>query len=511
MRCEILFAWIGMTDLRCSRGESEGLGPIASAAKSTKYTKIYLLTNSGVGGISEYVGWLNGLTRASIRTVEVRLPSPTHYESIYNAAVRTIKLARAESPGEDCKLTYHLSPGTPAMCAVWLLISKTTYPASLIESSREHGVQSVQVPFELTLDFMPERSPQVDRELHALMDGLPPITPELDAIVHKSEVMKTLLIRARRLAAFDYPVLIQGESGTGKELLAKAIHTSSHQKSGPFVAVNCGAIPDTLIESEFFGHKKGSFTGASNDHLGYFEVAHGGTLFLDEIGDLPLRAQVKVLRFLQEGTLQRVGDTKERRSKVRVVAATNKNLLREVGRGHFREDLFHRLAFGVLNIPPLRERPEDITLLLDSLLAEINLKCSSAPGWKSKKLSLGARNIMRQHPWPGNVRELLNTLVRAAMWAPSETLREEDVLDALFPLDEPTKEKDGILNRPLGKSCALPSIIEEVARHYLVRALETTLGNKTEAAKLVGLSSYQTLSNWMIKYNIEPTVASRDE
>jgi transcriptional regulator with PAS, ATPase and Fis domain len=386
------------------------------------------------------------------------------------------------------------------MCAVWLLLSKTSYPAQLIESSERHGVKTVDVPFDISIDFMPERSPRVDEELRALTNGLPPITAELDAIVHQSPKMKSLIARARRVAAFDYPVLIQGETGTGKELLARAIHSVSHQKDGPFIPVNCGAIPETLVEAQFFGHKKGAFTGATGDQSGFIEAANGGTLFLDEIGELPRQAQVKLLRFLQEGTIQRIGETKERRAVVRVITATNRKLVEEVAASNFRADLFHRLAFGVLTIPPLRERGSDAELLIDSILSEINAKCSMIPGWTTKKLTPSARNLVRQYDWPGNVRELNSTLIRAAMWTSKGIIRSEDLRDAMISAPKAESDTVPVLGRQLGNRLELPAIMKEVAEHYLTRALEATAGNKTEAAKLLGLPSQQTLSNWVAKY-----------
>jgi DNA-binding NtrC family response regulator len=305
---------------------------------------------------------------------------------------------------------------------------------------------------------------------------------------------------ARLVAPRSVPVLIEGQSGTGKELMARAIHRSSPRREKTFVAVNCGAIPAELVESQLFGHEKGAFTGAHAAHTGYFEAASGGTLFLDEIGELPLPAQVKLLRVLQEGEVVRVGATKPIKLDLRVIAATNRNLLDEVQAGRFREDLFYRLAVAVLNLPPLAARSTDVSLLADHFLGLINAESTGEPGYKPKKLAPGARNLLLAHPWPGNVRELYSTLRRAAIWTTGDTVRAEDIREALMEVRRPGPQD--VLGRPLGDSLRLPELLADVARHYLERALAESHGNKTEAARLVGLPSYQTLTNWMSRYGV---------
>jgi len=312
--------------------------------------------------------------------------------------------------------------------------------------------------------------------------------------------MGRLIQRARRVAVRAVPVLIEGESGTGKEMLARAIHRASPRRDAPFVAVNCGAIPGELLESELFGHEKGAFTGSSQAHKGYFEAADGGTLFLDELGELPGSAQVKLLRVLQEGEVVRLGSTKPAKVDVRIVAATNKTLTEEIAAGRFREDLFYRLAVAVLKIPPLRERTGDLGLLMDTLLEQVNREATAEPQGKHKKLSAGARSLILAHPWPGNVRELMNTLRRAVIWCDNATITAEDAREALLPSGAATRAD--ILGRPLGGGLNLPELLKEVARHYLGRAMDEAMGNKTKAAELVGLPSYQTLTNWLSRYEV---------
>jgi len=217
--------------------------------------------------------------------------------------------------------------------------------------------------------------------------------------------------------------------------------------------------------------------------------------------NFPGPAQVKLLRAIQEGEVVRLGSSKEIKVDVRIVAATNRTLTEEIASGRFREDLFYRLAVAVLNIPPLRERSGDLGVLIDHLLAQVNLEAQAEPGFKEKKLSPGARNLLLSHPWPGNVRELLNTLRRAVIWSDGAVISAEDVREALLPMV--SQAKQDILGRPLGDGLNLPDLLKEVARHYLGRAIDEAHGNKTKAAEFVGLPSYQTLSNWLTKYEVQ--------
>jgi DNA-binding NtrC family response regulator len=259
-------------------------------------------------------------------------------------------------------------------------------------------------------------------------------------------------------------------------------------------------VPAELFEAEMFGHEKGAFTGANQSRAGWFEQAQGGTLFLDEIGELPLAMQVKLLRVLQEGEVRRVGASVARKLDVRLVAATHRDLGADVAAGAFREDLFYRVAVAVLHLPPLRERPGDLPVLLDHLWAQVCREGCEDPGWIDKYLSAGARNLLALQYWPGNVRDLLNTLRRAALWADGGVVTAADVQEALTnPRSAPA---DSVLDRELGGGFDLPDLLATVAKHYLQRAVAESAGNKTRAAQLVGLASYQTLSNWLNKYGL---------
>ena len=249
-----------------------------------------------------------------------------------------------------------------------------------------------------------------------------------------------------------------------------------------------------------FGHTRGAFSGAVRPHAGHFEAGGGGTLFLDEIGELPLPAQVKLLRALQEKTVRRLGSDKSIAVDVRIIAATNRDLRAEVAAGRFREDLYYRIATGIVRLPPLRERQGDLTPLIDHFLAAANRKFADQPGVEQKTLSPPARNLLLRHPWPGNVRELQATIDRLALWAPGAAVTADDVREELLRTvqDEPAD----LLGRPLGNGLEISTLVADLARHYLGRALAEAEGNKTRAAELVGLPSYQTLTNWMKRYDV---------
>jgi len=499
----VLIAWVGVSDLKGPEKAGTGdLGPIAQALAARSFDQVVLLEFFDKADhqklLPGYIAWLRERTPAEIVERRETLRGPTDFGGIYEAARRACQEVLAQH--RDATLTFHLSPGSPPMAAVWMLLGKTIFPAQLIESSREQGVKTAEVPFDIAAEFLPDLLREPDERLRAQSTADSPPAPEFKTIIHRSRVMARLIQRARRVALRNVPVLIEGESGTGKELLAKAIHQASPRKGKPFIPVNCGAIPASLVESELFGVEKGAATGV-DAREGYFEAADGGTLFLDELGELPLPVQVKLLRVLQENEVTRVGARKPKRIDVRIVAATNRSVVDEVAAGRFREDLFYRLAVAVLKLPPLRERSGDVGLLVDELLKQVNQEAIGEPGYRDKKLSAGARSLLLTHPWPGNVRELLLTLKRAAIWSEGETITTEDVREALLAV--PTAQRTDVLGRPLGEDLNLPDLLAEVARHYLERALDEAGGNKTKAAGLVGLPSYQTLTNWLQRYEVK--------
>ncbi len=293
-------------------------------------------------------------------------------------------------------------------------------------------------------------------------------------IIGESVPMKALRQQLALTAATNGRVLIYGESGTGKELVAHALHAMSRRAAEPFVAVNCAAIPEELIESELFGHRKGSFTGASEDKIGKFERADGGTLFLDEVGDMSLRTQAKVLRVLDLQCFEPVGASETVRVDVRVVAATNKQLDREIEKGNFREDLYYRLNVIPFYVPPLRERIEDVPLLADYFLKEF----TTAYGRKPKEFTRDAYDLLTSYHWPGNVRELRNLIERIVIMNPQTRIEARHI-----PLAPGRRTAEWRLER----FASLQEVREAAEREYILKKLEETGGNITRTAELLGL------------------------
>jgi two-component system response regulator PilR (NtrC family) len=284
-----------------------------------------------------------------------------------------------------------------------------------------------------------------------------------------------------RLARSQAPVYITGESGSGKEVAARLIHAGSARADAPFVAVNCGAIPENLMESEFFGYRKGAFTGADTDRAGYLHAAQKGTLFLDEVGDLPLAMQVKLLRVIQEKKFRRLGDTAEEAIDVRIISATHRSLSEQVEAGEFRQDLFYRLNVIEMRMPSLREIPEDIPLMVSQVVERLARQSGAEPPVVSEEALLA----LRRYDFPGNVRELENILERSLALCSDDTVREND----LYLAQATPREKAASLDGALGtRGLPLHDFLDQVEREAIQKALEATRFNKTAAAKLLGIT-----------------------
>jgi two-component system nitrogen regulation response regulator NtrX len=294
-------------------------------------------------------------------------------------------------------------------------------------------------------------------------------------IIGDSVPMKALRQQLSLMAATNGRVLIFGESGTGKELIAHAIHAASPRSAEAFVEVNCAAIPEELIESELFGHRKGSLAGALDDKIGKLQKADGGTLFLDEVGDMSLKTQSKLLRALDEQRFERVGAAQSIQVDVRVVASTNKNLEEEIERGNFREDLFYRLNVVPFHVPPLRERIEDVRLLADYFLRDF----TTAYGRKPKRLTEDAFRVLEEYPWPGNVRELRNLMERIVIMNPQTGIDARHI-----PLD---RSRRAVFDRPMERFGSLQDVREAAERDYILKKLEEAKGNVSRTAELLGL------------------------
>jgi len=327
---------------------------------------------------------------------------------------------------------------------------------------------------------------RLTREVEQLRDRVE-VDSDFKQIIGRGRKMRSLFRLIKLVSNSNTTILIKGESGTGKELIARAIHYNSPRRDKPFVAIDCGALPETLLESELFGYMRGSFTGATHNKKGLFEEAHGGTLLLDEIGDTTLAFQSKLMRVLQEGEIRPVGSNKSIKVDVRVIAATNKDLMEAVEKKTFREDLYYRLAVVPVVIPPLRERKEDILLLVDHFIK----KYCEQNGLELKKISPQIMKVLIDYPWRGNVRELENVIERAVLMSPGPEIR----MEALF-LEKTAEEESVDSLRQVTHTAT-----EIVEREKIAIAMKKARGNRTQAARLLGISR-ATLYNKMKQYGL---------
>ena len=501
----ILFSWIGDTDINaCTENPDNNTnkpqGPLMATCQSIQFDEVYLLYNRPKEKVKIYLKWFDKFTGYHSKSTYIRLSDPSSYEKIYPAVDKTLEQITRDNPG--AQLSILLSPGTPQMQSISIFLGKTKYSADFIQASVQKGVQEINLPFNINAEYIPTLKKQQDEQLKQIALSFPEASGEFDSIVTRNKEMLLLKKQAEVLAQRDVPVLIYGETGTGKELFAEAIHNASPRKeTGKFKAINCGSIPSELVETILFGHDKGSFTGANKYKKGVFEQANNGTLFLDEFGELTKDIQVKLLRVLndEKQTITPVGSEKDIEVNVRIIAATNKNLIQEIAADRFRQDLFYRVAIGTIKIPPLRDRSGDLPGLSKHLLNNINKKASSQPGYKYKKLSINAINVILNHSWPGNVRELNSVLFRASLWTTSDTISEKDIRNAMF---EQVEEDNGLLSKSFTNDFKLQRLIDELQVFYIKKALKESNDNLGKSAKLLGLSNYQTLSNLMKKYDI---------
>ena len=366
-------------------------------------------------------------------------------------------------------------------------------------SEHQNKIPEPPVPSESHSPYpMPSELPETAPSVPA---GVPYAEPDMPRLLGSSPQMVEVRHLIRRLAPSGVPVYISGESGTGKEQAARTIHELSDRAGKPFVAVNCGAIPENLMESEFFGYRKGSFTGADKDHAGFFRHADGGTLFLDEVADLPLAMQVKLLRAIQEKAVRRIGDAQEVKVDVRIISATHKNLAALVESGAFRQDLFYRLNVVTLNMPALREMHEDLANLIQYLLQ------------KHQAGNIGmtdeAREALLRYNYPGNFRELENILERAVALASGNIIGVDDLQINLDPLNSATEFEgtnqhqvvNGLPNFQMG-STQIQDYLDDIERQILEYALRLTQGNRTQAAKALGIS-FRSMRYRLERLNID--------
>lgn len=463
---------------------------------------VFLLNAEKSGG-----GWERYFTHGSVRLSDQELGS-AEFRPLVEQAASSKKAALARL-GEDGSCVIGAADSNVLVVPLVKSgkVTAVVYadnPGSRNAITREDvdflTTLALQVAVRLNQFEQVQQLAQENRELRRSLD-------EDFAVVVQNETMKRLMSVAERVAATDSTALITGESGTGKELIARTIHRFSSRGNKPLVAVNCAALPETLLESELFGHEKGAFTGAHERRIGKFELADGGTLFLDEIGDISAGAQAKLLRVLQEGELQRVGGNKNIKVDVRLVAATNKNLAEEVQKGTFRNDLYYRLRVIELNIPPLRQRADDIPALAEYFFKQLRLRINTPV----KRIGASAMHALQNYPWPGNVRELRNVIERGLVFAFGDELLAEHLPPefnggslTITPL--PGVAVPGAVSAGNGHADGAPApepvSLAEMEKRHIQYVLKFVKGNKLKAAGLLGISR-TTLYEKLKQYELE--------
>ena len=406
--------------------------------------------------------------------LDIMMPDMSGLEALH-------EIRKLEDPPEVIMLTADTSLATGIEAMRHGAYDYLTKPATLDEM--EAVLRKADEKRRLVKQNASLRS--VSRPIGASEEPLP--------IIDERSSMAPVIKQAEAAAQTDSTILLTGESGTGKDVMARFIHAKSPRAAMPIITVNCGALPETLFESEFFGHERGAFTGASSLRRGLLEAADGSSLFLDEIGDLPLLMQVKILHFLEQGRFRRVGSTRDQLADVRIIAATNRDLSAEVERQRFRADLYYRLNVVSLHLPPLRDRREDISRFIDYFLGIYRVR------FNRPRLDISAetRRQLRDYDWPGNVRELRNCLERAAAVSVGDILEESQMLSVRPP--PALSQTESVTGRCVE---ALPKTLEQLEREHILRVLEETDGNRERASAILGISS-RTLYRKLREYELE--------
>ena len=449
-------------------------GPILSLLAAKKFDCVILLSTPSTATLTEATAKVVKGVNVSVRSLH--LPDPTDYLAILRELRREYGVIRSENL--DAELFVSTASGTPQMHACWFLLTASgEIPATLLHVRPPRFVTK-DLPAVSEIIASSGDFPRVlpNRLLSEEKDPLAELDSALESVglVVEHAAMRKLAERAAHVAPVSITVLILGETGTGKEMFAKLIHTLTKRR-GRFVGINCGAIPSELVESILFGHVRGAFTGAICDHAGVFEQAHEGTLFLDEIGDLPLSAQVKLLRVLQDSIVERVGSIGGRKFDVRVIAATHHNLLEEVKAKKFREDLYYRLCPITLQIPPLRERRSEIARIALYLLDRLNHSFR-----RQRRFAPNALRRLTNYSWPGNVRQMEGVISRAVILCETDLIGADD-------LDLTESDSSSQLPQPF-EGFNMHKFLADARQTLIDRALEMANGNQTQAGRYLGVT-----------------------
>ncbi|MBW2020325.1 MAG: sigma 54-interacting transcriptional regulator [Deltaproteobacteria bacterium] len=465
-------------------GDEEQPGPILSLVGSRSFDRIILFstprTEKNTLATTEALRTFH--SRIIVEVREFPLEDPTDYVAILRGLRTHIREICESTP--EANYFVSVSSGTPQMHACWILLAACGDIPAHILNVRPQRFVSKDRPLITEVDLTSSDFPIV-RSTVCKIDAPEAAPPDYETVVRQLGIvgdhpaMRKALEMGAALAPSDAPILILGETGTGKELFARFVHRLSNRPVNHFVPLNCAAIPKDLVESILFGHKKGAFTGATSDQPGKFDLADGGTLFLDELGELPVPTQAKLLRVLEDGFVESIGDKKSHQVNARIIAATNQDLGKAIRRGTVREDLYYRLNVGEIRLPPLRERKSDVPKIALHILDRINGTLK-----KPKRLSQAALARLQNHSWPGNVRDLENVIERSARLVRHKVLDADDLM-----ISEPVTYADPLAALPEpGEGFSLEEYISSARKQLILHALELARGNQSEAARLLGIT-----------------------
>ncbi len=494
----ILLTWLGTKDID---NMSEGrLAAIASIAVKSKipFDKIVILANQREEVWSEFENFIQkrlaiaGRPAAEVAVKQAHIESPIDYPTIARETERWV----GKLSDEADQLTINLTSGTPAMTVLSVLVGKGKSNVHFVQVSPDNELIAADIPLDFGREYI--RSAAKNQASGAVAS--PKLADAFSSITALSSEMQQVVTKAKRVATSEVPALILGETGTGKEEMAKAMHKASLRADKPMKTVNSGALAPSLVDSTLFGHKKGAFTGADKDYPGLFEQADGGTLFLDEVGELSLDIQVKLLRAIQQGEVTPLGSTETKTVDVRVIAATHQNLPQLVAEGKFREDLFYRLAVGIITIPSLKQRLADIPAIVSQLTAQINKAGAKHPAYIGKEISEDGIKFICEQPWPGNIRELWSTLNRAFLWSNSPVVNRHDLSKAM--LTRPIESDDVSISLTFHDKVDIVQLTDNFQKKYVEAALKASGNVKKHATQMLGLKDHQTLTNWMKRLGI---------
>lgn len=465
-------------------GQEEQAGPILSLVAARLFDRVILFSTPRTQ--KNTLATINVLQSSYPKmAVEVRdlpLDDPTDYIAILRGLRPHIQEILENTPKSNYFIS--VSSGTPQMQACWVLLAACGEVPARILNVRPTQFVSKDLPLVTEVDLTSPDFPIVRSNVYKIeTSDTPP--PDLDTAIREigivgdhPSIRKSLEIGAT-LASSTVPILILGETGTGKELFARFVHKLSGRATEKFIPVNCAAIPKELFESNLFGHKKGSFTGAMADLIGKFDLAHEGTLFLDELAEFPVGTQAKLLRVLQDGIVEPIGEKKPHKVNVRIITATNQDLRKTVREGLFREDLYYRINVGEVRLPPLRERKSDIPKIALHVLDRVNATLR-----KPKRLSPNALARLQNHSWPGNVRDLENVIERSVRLARQDILDADDLM-----ISDPVTYADPLSALPdPHEGFSLEEYLTSARKQLILHALEMAKGNQSEAARLLGIS-----------------------